>query len=124
MPSEVRYPSSESRSPNAEHCEAAAYYYIMSSISLQNFECIASLILSLHKHLVIYTISLSTMSTARFMTSSDRGDYEIDERWTFIDAYTMSNLHPVSRPNHASLAQTLKTCDEKGLPDIGCPSPQ
>lgn len=58
------------------------------------------------------------------MTSSDRGEYEIDQRWTAIDVYTMSNLHPASRPNHVSLTQTLTTCDEKDLPDIGCPSPQ
>ncbi len=58
------------------------------------------------------------------MWTDDRGDFEIDDRWTAIDNYTMSHLHPSTRPNHASLHRTLKVSAEKGLPDIMTPSPQ
>lgn len=57
-------------------------------------------------------------STTKQMYNLGRGDYEIDERWTSIDAYTMSNLHPPSRPNHASLTRTLQVTGEKKLPNI------
>ena len=51
--------------------------------------------------------------------------YDTDPRWTSIDAYTMSHLHPRSRPNHAVLAQTLEAIKIKGLPDImNSPPPQ
>ena len=62
-------------------------------------------------------------STTIQMSTKDRGDFEIDPRWTSIDAYTMSNLHPLSRPNHSILNRTFQACDANGLPDIGCPSP-
>jgi predicted O-methyltransferase YrrM len=38
--------------------------------------------------------------------------------WTDVDAYTISHLHPSSRPNHAALLATYANSDEKGLPDI------
>ncbi|CAD6577067.1 MAG: hypothetical protein ASARMPREDX12_008107 [Alectoria sarmentosa] len=56
-------------------------------------------------------------------STASRGDYEIDTRWTSIDAYTMSHLHPATRPNHAALARTRHRCDEESLPDIACPPP-
>lgn len=62
-------------------------------------------------------------STTIQKSTQDRGDFATDSRWTSIDAYTMSHLHPPSRPNHASLTRTLHVCDERGLPDIGLPSP-
>ena len=58
------------------------------------------------------------------MKTWSRGEYEVDERWISIDAYTMSNLHPATRVNQDVLARTRKSSDEKGLPDIDCPSPQ
>lgn len=57
------------------------------------------------------------------MNTHSRGEYEIDARWTSIDSYTMSHLHPSSRPNHQSLTRTLKVCHENDIPDINCPSP-
>ncbi|KAF6222645.1 hypothetical protein HO133_000692 [Letharia lupina] len=62
-------------------------------------------------------------ATTTQMSTEGRGDYETDSRWTSIDAYTMSHLHPPSRPNHSALTRTLRACDAHGLPDIGCPSP-
>ncbi|KAL9063358.1 MAG: hypothetical protein Q9161_009506 [Pseudevernia consocians] len=62
-------------------------------------------------------------STTTQMNTESRGEHEVDSRWTSIDAYTMSHLHPPSSPNHAALARTLQVCHDKGLPDIGCPSP-
>ena len=38
--------------------------------------------------------------------------------WTDVDAYTISHLHPSTRPNHAALLATYKNSDEQGLPDI------
>lgn len=55
------------------------------------------------------------------MSTRSRGDYETDTRWTSIDAYTMSHLHPPSRPNHAPLTRTLRHSAATNLPDIACP---
>jgi predicted O-methyltransferase YrrM len=41
-----------------------------------------------------------------------------DPRWTAVDDYTLSHLHPSSRPNHAALTSALERCDEAGIPDI------
>ncbi|KAL9047009.1 MAG: hypothetical protein Q9214_000306 [Letrouitia sp. 1 TL-2023] len=49
------------------------------------------------------------------------GEWEHDTRWTDIDNYTLSHLHPSSRPNHKSLSRTLEYSGAKNLPDIGCP---
>ncbi|KAK4543129.1 hypothetical protein LTR36_005906 [Oleoguttula mirabilis] len=38
--------------------------------------------------------------------------------WTAVDAYTISNLHPPSRPNSATLIHALKNSRDQGLPDI------
>ncbi|KAF6237153.1 hypothetical protein HO173_004621 [Letharia columbiana] len=62
-------------------------------------------------------------ATTTQMSTEGRGDYETDSRWTSIDAYTVSHLHPPSRPNHSALTRALRACDAHGLPDIGCPSP-
>jgi predicted O-methyltransferase YrrM len=44
--------------------------------------------------------------------------YEQDPRWTAVDAYTLSHLHPPSRPNHAALTSTLERSLKAGIPDI------
>ncbi|KAI4210783.1 MAG: hypothetical protein LQ351_006365 [Letrouitia transgressa] len=49
------------------------------------------------------------------------GEFEHDTRWTEIDNYTLSHLHPSSRPNHQSLSHALKHSESENLPDIGCP---
>ncbi|MCJ1451673.1 hypothetical protein MMC28_002013 [Mycoblastus sanguinarius] len=63
------------------------------------------------------------MSTTKQMNTVTRGEYETDTRWIAIDAYSMAHLHPTSRPNTAGLTNALKKCEEKGIPDIECPSP-
>lgn len=70
----------------------------------------------------LYTYTMSAPTTKK-MYDPGRGDYEIDERWVSIDSYTMSNLHPPTRSNHASLTRTLQVSAEKDLPDIMTPSP-
>jgi len=55
------------------------------------------------------------MSTTNIFTSSF---HEQDPRWSAVDAYTLSHLHPPSRPNHASLTHALENSRVKGLPDI------
>ena len=47
----------------------------------------------------------------------------MDSRWTSIDAYTMSHLHPPSRPNHGPLTRALQTSAKNGLPDHQLPPP-
>ena len=44
--------------------------------------------------------------------------HEQDERWTKVDGYTQSHLHPSTRPNHAFLKKTLEHSRDRGLPDI------
>ncbi|KAI9664922.1 MAG: hypothetical protein M1821_006370 [Bathelium mastoideum] len=48
----------------------------------------------------------------------DNDYYEHDPRWTAVDAYTFSHLHPSSQPNHDALAHALATSRAAGLPDI------
>jgi predicted O-methyltransferase YrrM len=62
-------------------------------------------------------------STLKKMYDPGRGAYEVDERWISIDAYTMSNLHPPTRSNHAGLTRALQVSANKGLPDIMTPPP-
>ncbi|KAI9642998.1 hypothetical protein NHQ30_008732 [Ciborinia camelliae] len=38
--------------------------------------------------------------------------------WAAVDEYTLSHLHPTSRPNHDTLARALRISSEKGLPPI------
>lgn len=38
--------------------------------------------------------------------------------WTEVDAYTVSHLHPSTRPNSAALINALRYSTEQGLPDI------
>ena len=44
--------------------------------------------------------------------------YEQDPRWTRVDAYTQSHLHPSSRSNHGTLTAALEHSVACGLPDI------
>ncbi|MCJ1407517.1 hypothetical protein MMC19_001588 [Ptychographa xylographoides] len=44
--------------------------------------------------------------------------YEQDPRWTAVDDYTLSHLHPTSRANHSSLKYCLENSRDQGLPDI------
>ena len=60
------------------------------------------------------------MPTRQF--SDDRGEFETDPRWTAIDEYTASHLHPPSRPNHAAITHAVKNSAAKGLADIAAPS--
>ena len=60
------------------------------------------------------------MPTRQF--SEDRGEFETDPRWTAIDEYTTSHLHPPSRPNHAAITHAVKNSAAKGLADIAAPS--
>ena len=53
--------------------------------------------------------------------TDDRGLFETDERWTAIDNYSMSHLHPSSRPSHAALQAVAKNQVANGLPDIELP---
>ena len=55
------------------------------------------------------------MPTQNTFTS---GYYEQDPRWSAVDAYTTTHLHPTSRPNHAALVHALEQSREHGLPDI------
>lgn len=40
------------------------------------------------------------------------------QTWTRVDAYTISHLHPPTKPNSAALLSALKNSRDKGLPDI------
>ncbi|KAF2277586.1 O-methyltransferas-like protein family 3 [Westerdykella ornata] len=52
------------------------------------------------------------------MTTS--GEYERDDRWTAVDTYSFSHLHPQHKaePSHETLEHALSTSKEAGLPDI------
>ena len=52
------------------------------------------------------------------LPSTTEVTWDTDDRWTAIDAYTTSHLHPPSRPNHAALSQTLEASTKQGLPEI------
>ena len=54
-------------------------------------------------------------------TTDDRGTYETDSRWTAIDEYTLSHLHPSTRPNHAGITHAAENSAAKGLDDIASP---
>ena len=43
---------------------------------------------------------------------------EHDPRWTEVDKYTVSNLHPSTRPNHDALQHALANSLKNDLPDI------
>ena len=55
------------------------------------------------------------------MYTHDRGDFETDERWTAVDNYSMSHLHPTSRPSDAALKAAADHATTSGLPDIALP---
>lgn len=59
--------------------------------------------------------------TTKKVYSDDRGHFESDERWIAIDNYTMSHLHPPSRPSHAPLKAANELQMAKGLPEIELP---
>ncbi|KAF1951032.1 O-methyltransferas-like protein family 3 [Byssothecium circinans] len=54
------------------------------------------------------------------MSSGQGQSYEQDPRWTSVDHYSLSHLHPQSRtsPSNEALAFALSNSKEKGLPDI------
>lgn len=60
-------------------------------------------------------------STHQFLNTPDRGPYETDTRWTSVDKYTLSHLHPSTRPTHAILADAAEYAASQGLDDIACP---
>lgn len=43
---------------------------------------------------------------------------EQDDRWSAVDAYTISHLHPSSRSNSKTLVHSLENSLDQGLPDI------
>lgn len=51
------------------------------------------------------------------MTVWNTTSYEHDPRWTAVDAYGVSHLHPKNRPYAASLNTTLEDIRDSGLPD-------
>lgn len=53
-----------------------------------------------------------------------REEFETDARWTDIDKYTLTNLHPSSRPNHNHFSHAIENSQANGLPDIGVPAVQ
>ena len=53
--------------------------------------------------------------------TEDRGEFETDSRWTAIEEYTMSHLHPPSRPDHAAITHAAENSAAKGLDDIAAP---
>jgi predicted O-methyltransferase YrrM len=52
-----------------------------------------------------------------FVARRDEG-FTPNPAWEEIDNYTMSHLHPASRPNHKHLDGALKNSKAKGLPPI------
>lgn len=73
--------------------------------------------LSAFKH----RIHFSHKMTTKKVYSDDRGEFETDERWVAIDNYSMSHLHPPSRPSHVSLQAATSHQTAKGLPEIELP---
>jgi len=55
------------------------------------------------------------MSLTNIFSSSD---YEQDSRWSSVDAYTISHLHPPSRTNSQSLLHALENSRDQNLPAI------
>lgn len=51
------------------------------------------------------------------MTVWNTTSYEHDPRWTAVDAYGVSHLHPKNRPYASSLDTTLEDIRDSGLPD-------
>ena len=45
-------------------------------------------------------------------------NYVPNPAWAAVDNYTLSNLHPASRPNHAILKDALQNSEDQGLPSI------
>ncbi|KAF2873119.1 O-methyltransferas-like protein family 3 [Massariosphaeria phaeospora] len=53
------------------------------------------------------------------MTSGQGQSYERDPRWTAVDEYTFSHLHPApSSPSPSALTAALRHSEAQGLPDI------
>lgn len=54
------------------------------------------------------------------MSSGQGQSYEQDSRWTAVDAYSFSHLHPHSRtaPSNDTLEHALTNSKNEGLPDI------
>ncbi|KAI0892135.1 hypothetical protein F4806DRAFT_500297 [Annulohypoxylon nitens] len=44
-------------------------------------------------------------------------EYEHDDRWTAVDAYAISHLHPDTRPITGVLARTLENIRDAGMPN-------
>ncbi|MCJ1360535.1 MAG: hypothetical protein MMC33_010543 [Icmadophila ericetorum] len=58
------------------------------------------------------------MSTTNHFTSSWHTQ---DPRWTAVDTYTLSHLHPSTHPTSAALNFALENSNKNGLPDISTP---
>ena len=67
------------------------------------------------------TTTTNKMSTHSYHNTEDRGEYESDTRWTAIDSYTMSHLHPSSRPSSAPIKAAAEYAADQGLDDIALP---
>lgn len=52
-----------------------------------------------------------------FVARRDKG-FTPNPAWAAVDNYTMSHLHPPSRPNHKHLEAALENSQAKGLPPI------
>ena len=50
--------------------------------------------------------------------SSKHQWHEKEPRWTAVDTYGLSHLHPPTAPYHDALISTAKRAEEKGIPDI------
>jgi predicted O-methyltransferase YrrM len=57
----------------------------------------------------------ATTTTSKIFVSKD---YHQDLSWYVVDNYTLSRLQPPSRPNSASLQETLANSAKRGLMDI------
>ncbi|PQE17181.1 O-methyltransferase family 3 protein [Rutstroemia sp. NJR-2017a WRK4] len=52
------------------------------------------------------------------MPPSNRPPFTPHPGWQAVDEYTLSHLHPTSRPNHATLEHALENSKMKGLPPM------
>lgn len=58
------------------------------------------------------------MSTGNYKFEKKDGSWVQNNTWTAVDGYTMSHLHPSTKPNASALQHTLDTSKAAGLPDI------
>ncbi|KAK3402691.1 O-methyltransferase-domain-containing protein [Sordaria brevicollis] len=58
------------------------------------------------------------MSTGNFKFEKKDGSWVQNDVWTAVDGYTMSHLHPFTKPNASALQHALDSSKAAGLPDI------